>query len=84
MLTWARRHQRRRIRHRAPPLSHHGRRRDSSGDPLSQPRAPVDAHGDGEHDGEDLVAGDLTVDELSSVNRRALLCLAVKWGQLTH
>ena len=67
-----------------PPPSHHARRRGSSDDLASQPRIPVHARGGGEHDGGDLVASDLVVSKISPINRRALLCVPVKWGLLTH
>ena len=66
-------HRRRRIHYRAPPPSYHAHWLGSSGEPLSQPRVPIDVHEDGEHDGGDLVVDDLAVGELSMVNRRTLL-----------
>ena len=58
--------------HRALPPSRNARRRGSSGDPLSKPRVPVDARDDGEHNGGDLIVGNLVVGEFSPVKADAL------------
>ena len=59
-------------------------RQGSSDKPLSQPRVPIDAYGDGEHDGGDLVAGDLAISELPLVKAAPYLCVSVRWDQLTY
>ena len=43
---------------------------------------PVSVRGGGEHDGEDLVAGDLADGEFVPVKGRALRCIADTWGPL--
>ena len=66
--------QRQQSHYRAPPLCHHCRRRGSFGEPLSQPRAPVDVGYRVGHDGEDA-----TVCELWPA--RAVLCSCVADGR---
>ena len=66
-----------------PPPSCHRLRRASSGEPLGQPRAPVDARGNKEHNGGDLIAGDLAVGEFSPVKAPPYLGLTNMWGRLT-
>ena len=58
--------------------------RVNSGDPLSQPRVPTGAQGCGEHNGGDLVAGDLADGEFSPVKAVALLGFTNVWGQVDY
>ena len=84
MLTWPCRRRRQRVHHRASPLSRHAHRRDSFGEPLSQPRAPVDAGCRVGDDGEDATVGELAVDELRPVSAVLYSCVANRWDTLTY
>ena len=64
--------------------AHHGRRLASSGEPLGQPRAPIDAEWVGEHVGGDATVGDLAVGELFTGQAGALLYLIGTWGRVDH
>ena len=80
VLTWPCHHRRRWVHHRAPALSHHARRWDSSGEPLSQPRAPVKAGCRVGHDGEDATTDKLAVGELRPVSAVLCSCLTDTWA----
>jgi len=58
--------------------------RGCSGDPLSKPRVPVDARDDGEHNGGDLVTGDLAVGEFSAVKAPPLFYFTIMWGRVDY
>ena len=68
--------------HHLPLPSRHAHWRGSSGDPLSKPRVLVDARDDGEHNGGDLVVGDLVVGEFSSVKAPPLFYFTIMWGRV--
>ena len=56
------------MRHRATTAVRHARRQGNFGDPPSQPRVQLGAREGGEHNGGNLIVGDLTDGELSLVN----------------
>ena len=58
----------------------HGRHRAYSGEPPSQPSAPIDVGRRGKAVGGDITAGDLAGNELWPVNHRALFCVTDMWG----
>jgi len=62
---------------------HHRCRQASFDEPLGQLSAPIDARGNGEHNGGDLIAGDLAVGEFSPVKAPPCLGLTDVWGRLT-
>jgi len=83
MITWPCRRRRRWVHHRTPPLSHHACWKDSSGEPLSQPRAPVNAGCRVGHDGEDATVDELAIGELRPVSAVLCSCVADGWDLLT-
>ena len=62
----------------------HGRRRAYSGEPLSQPSAPIDVGRQGKAVGGDLTTGDLTSDELWPVSVMLCFCVSDVWVPADH
>ena len=58
----------------------HGRRPASSSEPPGRPTPPVDAHGGGEHDGDDRATRDLAVGEFTTGQTTSLRCASDRWG----
>ena len=71
-------------RRAAPPSDmgavQHGRRPASSSEPPGRPTPPVDAHGGGEHDGDDRATRDLAVGEFATGQTTSLRCASDRWG----